>query len=217
MEDILDHCTQNPTHACAYFFLDNRSANTDLSLPHKVIRSIIRQLCAQFTGVPAPLVQLYGSGHQQPSIASLQRALQQIIEGFERTYIIIDALDECTDREKLLFWIGELIQSKMDKLHLLLASRREQDIEGQFDYMADTDLMVRLPLAGKCVDADIERYLDAMLSEMVLSKKVRWDAQTQARVKEVLVTGADGMYVASACANVGSTKAIVGFDGLLCK
>lgn len=130
-------------------------------------------------------MKIFGSGRQQPSIASLKQALQQIIESFQRTYIVIDALDECTDRDKLLAWTRELILSKTGKLHVLLSSRIEQDIEDHFDAMPD---IARVSITGMSADADIARYLDAMLFKMV-----RWDAPTRALVKDVLVTGADGM------------------------
>lgn len=158
----------------------------------KFIRSLIRQLSHQYTGLPPSLVEIFGGGHQQPSIASLQLTFQRIVEEFERTYIVIDALDECTDREKVLAWIEQLLQLKAGRLHVLISSRPETDIKEHFESLKD---VVRVPLAGKSADADIVSYLDATLSHMIARKIIRWDVQTVARVKKVLIRGADGMYV----------------------
>lgn len=150
-----------------------------------MIRSLILQLWNQSIGVPAPLAQICGHGHQQPSIASLQLTLRQIIETFERTYIILDALDECMDREKLLAWTGDLLRRETGKVHILLSSRRELDIEDCFESIPN---LVHVPLRGGSLNADIEKYIDAMLSKIT-----KWDGPTRARVREVLIQGAHGM------------------------
>ncbi|KZP13149.1 hypothetical protein FIBSPDRAFT_869589 [Athelia psychrophila] len=83
IEKIRAECGTDPSSACAYFFFDSRDAQTDLSLHNKLIRSIIRQLSHQSSGCPASLVELYGGGHEQPSITSLELTLQKILDGFE--------------------------------------------------------------------------------------------------------------------------------------
>lgn len=189
IDNILGDCAGSPAVACAYFFLDNRTAQSDLSSHDKMLRSLVEQLSRQSTGLPAALIEMYGDGHQQPSVASLQIALQRLIEGFEQTYIVIDGLDECIDREKLITWIGDLLQRNTSKLHALLSSRPEHDIESSFKNIAH---LVRVPLVGKAVDADINRYLDA-----VLAKLTKWDAPIRNRVKDALVRDAQGTCVQS--------------------
>ncbi|KZP27082.1 hypothetical protein FIBSPDRAFT_818692, partial [Athelia psychrophila] len=186
IEMIRAECVAEPSFASAYFFFDNRNAQTDLSLHAKFIRSIIKQLSHQSAGFPAALVDLYGGGQQQPSIQSLQLVLEKIIDGFERTFIIIDAVDECTDREKTLAWIEQLTQHKRCNLQLLFSSRPEQDITDKLSSMA---YIARVTLNSKLADKDIETYIDAMLSKMI-----RWNAQTIARVKDALITDSDGMF-----------------------
>ena len=107
------------------------------------------------------------------------------MDNFEHVYIIIDALDECTDSKRLLVWIDEISQWSGSKVHILLSSRPEADIEERFGCL---HRLRRVPLVGDSIDADIETYLDAMLAEMI-----RWDAQTRAHVRGILLGGADGM------------------------
>lgn len=153
----------------------------------KLIRSIIQQLCDQSDSVPAPLVQIYGNGRQQVSVASLQSTLQKIIDGFERTYIIVDALDECTDRDKVLAWIEQLIQRKKGNVQVLFSSRPEWDIEDQLQSMVS---LARVTLNNRPAEKDIKMYIDAKLSKMV-----RWDKATIVRVKNALIIRSDGMYI----------------------
>ncbi|KZP17138.1 hypothetical protein FIBSPDRAFT_1047078 [Athelia psychrophila] len=186
IEMIRAECAEEPSSACAYFFFDNRNGQTDLSLHDKFIRSLIKQLSHQSASFPAPLVDLYGGGQQQPSIQSLQLVLEEIIDGFERTFIIVDAVDECADREKMLAWVEELTQRKRGNLQLLFSSRPEQDVTEKLSSMA---YIARVTLNSRLADKDIESYIDAMLSKMI-----RWDAQTIALVKDALITDSDGMF-----------------------
>lgn len=154
-----------------------------------MLRSLIRQMSYQAGSIPAALVQLYGGGHETPSLTSLQKTLHQIIAGFERAYIVIDALDECTDREQVLAWIKDLLRQNMSQLHILFSSRREQEIVRCFEPIAS---ITHVSLAGASTNADIETYVDAMLA-----KVTSWDTKTRARVKSALMKGADGMCVAT--------------------
>ena len=47
---------------------------------------------------------------------------------FEATFIVIDALDECIDRSELLNGVESIMGWENIDLHLLVTSRREQNI-----------------------------------------------------------------------------------------
>ncbi|KAF7974283.1 hypothetical protein HWV62_13088 [Athelia sp. TMB] len=175
-----------PGSAQAYFFFDSRSAETDQSLHHNMLRSLIKQLSRRSAGMPAALIKMYDHGDEKPSLASLQLTLSKLVAGFEHTYIVIDALDECTDRGKLLTWIGDLLRQNMNQLHILFSSRREPEIVRCFEPIAS---ITHVSLAGASTNADIETYVDAMLA-----KVTSWDTKTRARVKSALMKGADGMF-----------------------
>ncbi|KAF7979993.1 hypothetical protein HWV62_40082 [Athelia sp. TMB] len=163
-----------------------QNAQIELSSHHKLIRSLIMQLSEQWGVIPAPLATIYGHGNRQASVDELQLTLQLIIDSFERTYIVIDALDECADRANVISWIKRLTRRKVGKVHVLFSSRPETDIEEEFDYLGT---LIRVPLAGHAAENDIKTYLNAMLSKMT-----KWDAQTRSRVREVLLRGAGGMF-----------------------
>ena len=119
----------------------------------------------------------------------LFRSLQRVLDGFSSTFIILDALDECTEREKLLNWIQTLILEK-DKnvgLHLIVTSRPEQEIEDKFKFYHYLDLI------EESENHDLVTYLDYQLQND--SGLQKWNSDTQEQIKVTLMEQADGMYV----------------------
>ena len=142
--------------------------------------------------MPKVLVNLYarcGDGHQEPTLDDLQNTLQRLLDGFSSTFIILDALDECTEREKLLTWIQTFILEKNINLglHLIGTSRPEQDIEDMFKSYHYLDLV------KESENHDIRAYLDYQLQHDSNLKK--WNSDTQEQIKLSLMKQADGMYV----------------------
>jgi len=184
----MDYCETDPSLASAYFFFDGRDSQKELQLHENLIRSLIKQFSTQCTTIPAALVDLYGDGHQRPSNDSLQQTLRLILNEFQHVYIIIDSLDECTQRKKLLNWIKELVGWKSGKLHLLATSREEQDIKKCLQPLYTGHIWVE----GEFANRDIETYLDWMLMENCDLE--RWDEKTRHEMKAALMKGSQGMY-----------------------
>jgi len=157
------------------------------------MRSLIWQFTVRCEGrVPKVLVNLYahcGNGHQEPTLGDLQNTLQTILDGFSSTFIILDALDECTEREKLLNWIQTFILGKNKNLglHLIVTSRPEQEIEDKFKCSQYLDLV------KESESHDLVAYLDYQLQNNSVLQK--WNSDTQKQIKLKLMEQADGMYV----------------------
>ena len=130
-----------------------------------------------------------GNGHQEPTLDDLQDTLQRILNGFSSTFIILDALDECAEREKLFNWIQTLILKKDINLglHLIVMSRPEQEIEDKFRSYLYLDLV------EESENDDLEEYLDYELDND--SDLQKWNSDTQEQIKLTLMKQADGMYV----------------------
>jgi len=165
----------------------------DFQLHDKLMQSLIWQFSVKCEGrVPKVLANLYarcGNGHQEPTLGDLQNTLQTILHGFSSTFIILDALDECTEREKLLNWIYTFILEK-DKnlgLHLIVTSCPEQEIEDKFKSSCYLDLL------KESENHDLVAYLDYQLQND--SDLQKWNSDTQEQIKLKLNKQADGMYV----------------------
>ena len=130
-----------------------------------------------------------GNGHQEPTLDDLQNALQKILHGFSLTFIILDALDECTEREKILNWIQTFILHKDTNLglHLIVTSRPEQEIENKFKSYHYLDLV------KESENHDLVAYVHYQLQND--SDLQKWDSETQEQIKLRLMEQADGMYV----------------------
>jgi hypothetical protein len=130
-----------------------------------------------------------GNGHQEPTLDDLQNILQRIVHGFSSTFVILDALDECSEREKILNWIQTFVLEKDINLglHLVVTSRPEQEIEDKLKSYHYLDLV------EESENHDLVAYLDYQLKNDSDLKKCNSD--TQGEIKLTLMKQADGMYV----------------------
>ena len=190
---IINNLLQRFNSASAYFFFDGRDSQKDFQLHEKLIRSLIWQFSLKCEGgVPKVLVNLYarcGNGHKEPTLDDLQNTLQRILDGFSSTFIILDALDECAEREKLLNWIQTFVWEKNTnlRLHLMVTSRPEQEIEDKLKSYHYLDLVEQPE------NHDLMAYLDYQLQND--SDLRKWNSEIQEQIKLTLMKQADGMYV----------------------
>jgi len=140
------------------------------------------------------LTELYHScqdGGSQPSVESLQATLLLILEAFDDVFIVLDALDECTERKDLLGWIKEMTSWSKGKLHLLATSRVEEDIANHLQLLDPN----RVNIEQDLVSRDFKRYVDYVLdSEDAFD---RWDDKIKANIKNKLLDSAGGVFVLS--------------------
>ena len=183
-----------PTEALgiAYFFFDGRDSQNDLQLHNKLLRTLISQLSdSRHGGITEKLADLYKycGEVQQPSDEQLQNVLRDILDGFSQSYIIIDALDECTEREKTLNWVDGLISDtsrKASNLHIVVTSRPERDISTIFAALDPLSIDV-----GGANTKDIAEYLKLQMA----SKFTKYDEITRSKILSELEGHADGSYV----------------------
>ena len=126
---------------------------------------------------------------QQPSDEQLQNVLRGILNRFSQAYIMIDALDECTDRKKTLNWANNLISDRNRKpanLHIVVTSRPERDIHEIFAALDPDSIDV-----GEANTKDINEYLKHQME----SKFTKYDEDTRSKIKSVLEERAGGSYV----------------------
>ena len=190
---ILDELPE-PTESLgiAYFFFDGRDSQKELQLHNKLIRTLISQLSdIRHGGISEKLADLYKrcGEFQQPSDEQLQNVLRDILDGFSQAYIMIDALDECTDREKTLNWVNKLISDtnrKAANLHIVVTSRPERDINEVFVALDPHSIDV-----GEANTKDIVEYLTFQME----SKFTKYDENTRAKIMSELKKHAEGSYV----------------------
>ena len=186
------HCEINPFSAFAYFFFDGRDGQKESQTVAGLIRSLIRQFSTPYGGVPAVLTKLYQSCHDggaQPFVESLHATLLLILEAFNDVFIILDALDECTERKDLLDWIKEMTSWRKGKLHLLATSRPEEDIAKHLRLLDPDHVYITQDL----ITGDVKRYVDHILDGE--DGFDRWNNEIKANIKNKLLDSAEGMFV----------------------
>jgi len=189
---VLQECDIDSKMAVAYFYFDFNDLEKQRS--DNMMRSLVTQLSAQSTKHLKELESLFSScnnGQRQPDSQRLPLVLKEIIEVSDKTYIIIDALDECSNMEELQENIGEIQRWGLPQLHMLLTSRRLMDIEEMIDPLTDDE--DRICIQSALVDADIRTYVHERLQIDRRFKRWRSKPHVQEEIKMELMKKADGM------------------------
>ena len=102
------------------------------------------------------------------------------------TYIVIDALDECVDREDLLSLIEQILDWK-GGVHVFATSRKERDIEEALSVCA----IYRTDFNIDNVDVDIRLHVQRQIQDD--PKLAAWPLQIQQEIEQSLGSRANGM------------------------
>ncbi|MCJ1360232.1 MAG: hypothetical protein MMC33_010235 [Icmadophila ericetorum] len=188
IHNIVPHCQSDSTLAIAFFYFDFN--DTKKQNPENLIRSLIKQLSGQSTNTPETLNTLYSrsqDGQQQPTTDDLESTLQQMVKDFHQVFFVLDALDECTEREELMELIGHIVGWKAENLHLLTTSRRESGITETLEPLTTGQISIQ----NEVVNADIQIHLRNRLRNDSKLRKFR--AHERKEIETKLMNGAHGM------------------------
>lgn len=147
------------------------------------------QLARRCDGIPQALTEMYSKcdkGMRQPPVKLLEDTLLRLLDSFERVYIIIDSLDECSERKDLIQWI-QSISAVSKKLHMMVSSRPEPEIMRGLRSLSH---LQEIHVSGQQTETDIRCYIEARLAE---SDADKWRKVQKDLIMETLITGADGM------------------------
>ncbi|PBK81229.1 hypothetical protein ARMGADRAFT_813254 [Armillaria gallica] len=166
-------------------FCDYQSA-TAQTIPN-LLCSLLKQL-VQDSGLSDPVKSLYDQCRRngtRPSLNVLTKILLQEFKSFHHVYIVLDALDECTDDKRK--GLIKRISSLGDNIYLLVTSRQFSDIEQLFKKDTRLDILA--------TDADIFTLVMDRLSRGNLANLVNgYD-----NLREAILTGvtekAKGMFL----------------------
>jgi hypothetical protein len=174
-----------PRGWCYYYCYHGRNQDETTHF----LRWIINQLTRQAGVISPELNSLYQDG-EEPNVLCLMKALEGSLTMFESVFIVVDALDESQDRQKIIGTLQQLSSEfRFNKIQLLVTSRDEIDIRREL-----VDLSVSMSLSNEYVDADIRTYIHAALHSLSKNSKFKsWSDTLRDEVEEALVKGAKGM------------------------
>ena len=191
IENVLLKSPPTVKKAVAYFYFDFRNTECQHG---EMIRSLVRQLAAQCTNPPNPLEVLYSScddGVRKPKACDIRQTLQDLVKKFHDTFIIIDALDECKEREQLLGDIRDFVNWQLGGLHILVTSRREGDIKATLDPLLNENQ--NIDIQNEVVDRDIRVYVREILQSAQGLSRWRNKPLVQDEIEKALTGKANGM------------------------
>ncbi|KAM0443818.1 hypothetical protein ACHAO4_010354, partial [Trichoderma viride] len=135
--------------------------------------------------------------------SALSEIFSNILEdaSLERTYIIIDALDECvTDLPKLLDFIS-MKSALFSRVKWIVSSRNWPDIEERLD-SATQQMRLCLELNEKSISAAVNAYIEHQVKQ--LAQRKNYDARTKDAVQRHLSSNSNNtfLWVALVCQNL---------------
>jgi len=119
----------------------------------------------------------------------LEQTLRFMLEEFEESFIIIDALDECFQTQELLDFLANLVSWEIVDLHVLATSRREINIEVFISPLITGQLSTQ----DWDTDADIELYIHKRLQDDIKLRKWCENLKLQEEIEETILSDAQGM------------------------
>lgn len=193
VENLRYECDNDPSKSLAFFYFS--SQDVQKGRPEPMLRSIICQL-SRHIYKPRYLVDIYHDcqlDQRQPSENELMEILYEIMHIRSREdktmYIVIDAVDECSELSKL----ETIVRSLLDfpQLRLLLTSRKEQYLEDLMaDRMEDHDVF---QLSKEEASDDIQRFVHYQLLHNKCLETWGRDPAIMQEIEIALKVGSRGM------------------------
>jgi len=184
--DYLCRTTMCDDIGVAYLFC-NYKAQADQSAP-SLLAALLKQLVQNRPDIAASIIHIYDRHLKQksrPTLDEILRVLQTVCSNHTTVYIIVDALDECADRDggrgRLIDKLCEL-QARTDT-RLLFTSRFIPEISQRFQS--------NLILEVRASEEDVRRYVAGQMSR--LPNRIQRDNKLKQTIQNKIVEAVDGM------------------------
>lgn len=171
----------------AYIYCNFR--RQDEQKPVALLLSILKQLIQEQPSVSEKVKSLYDLHHRRrtrPSFHEVLTVLHTVITDYSRTFVVIDALDECQvlDGGRKQF-LSELfyLQAKTGA-NLFVTSRLIPEIMSEFEQRS-------LSLEVRASPEDVRKYIDGHISQLPSCVRRSDDVQEEIRTK--ITAAVDGM------------------------
>ncbi|KAK0100804.1 hypothetical protein ONS95_007251 [Cadophora gregata] len=177
------------TDALAYIYCSykDRSSQTLVAL----VSSLVQQITRSCTSIPESVRSLYQqhqSRNTRPAVSEYSNLLRDLITIFPRTYLVIDALDECQETNEARSKFIKLLLDLPTNVHLLCTSRKLGDITESFASASS------LEITGN--NSDIELFLTGQISG---NRRLRSFCEISPDLKRTvlgkIVSNATGMFL----------------------
>jgi len=170
----------------AYVYCNYKRRETQTATD--LLAAILKQLVQErpLYGEPvATLHNRHANRRARPSLDEIRTALNSVISNYSKVYIIIDALDECTDNDGTRTELLTILRSLQTKTNtsLMATSRFVARIEQSFQGFTRLEI--------RASDAGVKRFVAGQMHR--LPKCVRRDPELQTEIQDGIVLAVNGM------------------------
>ncbi|KAJ6454099.1 hypothetical protein C8R47DRAFT_1329202 [Mycena vitilis] len=202
--------TMSPNLGIAYFYFDFRDEKKQLV--ETMLRSIIMQLSEQSPTPHSVLDQHFKScqGGKLPTYSDLLVMLNSVLAQFAGTYVVLDALDECSEPDELVEFISTL-RGWSKPVHLLVTSQpRTLFLESAVFDEASVVL-----LESETTHSDILQFVESELASKSKLKHIKKAKDAAPKI----VNKSNGMFRMAACLlqELARKKIVTNIDIILAK
>ncbi|KAK4892915.1 hypothetical protein LTR27_008643 [Elasticomyces elasticus] len=194
VEDLSSDLPQQPGVALAYFYFS--FAEPQKQSYRNMLLSIVSQLSRERKLLPE-LAAAHAS-NQVSSERDLENMISALAKDLQRVLIVIDALDEVpecsSERQDVLDGL-QMLSTRSLNIGLLMTSRPDAGIEV---FMREWHV-VALPIDEEAVNADIDLYVTARLSQDRRFRGKEWSTKVRQEVLDTFQQKAQGMFRWAAC------------------
>ena len=191
--------------AVAWIYCDYKQKNVQTF--DNLVGSLLKQLAQQRKNLSGELQTLHNDHvfrGTRPSGKDIVKALQSEIKGIFRTFIVVDALDECSEESGIRNELVENLRSLSGNMNLLVTSRYIPSIEREISQAKRIDIHAK--------EEDLRKYVTGRIHrERRLLRHVNSDPSLQDLIVNKIVGNVAGMWVLIAISYIQVLNMFQGF------
>ena len=190
--EYLKENTQSPEAGLAYFYCDYKELQKQI--PSKILCTLLCQLGRKNETIFHRLQTFFQDRHKEnpaysPGFDELRGHFADFVEdSYESILLVIDALDECTQRDCIARAL-KTIRDSCPLVRILVSSRQEQEISLVFDDLPN------FRITQTHMAPDIASFVKAEVADRIRSKKLKIrKPELQLTICDKLISKANGMF-----------------------
>lgn len=174
----LQHLTDQGTIGIAYVYCSYKDTQreTAVNLLSTIVQQLLLQSFANVVGV-LDLFQGHAKQKTRPALSEVQDLLRVSLRGFNRTYVVVDALDECTDIDENRETFVTELTSLLPNISLLLVSRPLPHLKSRLANATQIELQAH--------DEDIIEYVK---ERVALSQRMHSHMQKDPKILQTIIS-----------------------------
>jgi ankyrin repeat protein len=192
---IIDHMQEmsKDTESRVVYYYFDFSDSTKQSLS-SLLKSLIFQVVSEPGSDATSAEALYDKCNEtmEPSLDELLGVLIDLAR-LKTTYLFIDALDECPESERELFFKSFFESSLPTPINILITSRKEYDIESALKDKVAHNISIQ----SADVDADVRIHVENAITQDPAFRK--WKPAIRQEMLDAIVSGSHGMFRWAVC------------------